>query len=128
MLAWSCPAKTLEVRQNSLFIFLSISGGKPLLTLSFIPIGVIWPVIVDQLINKRRVSLGWTLRTIGFLQLFLMVIATLLVSPRFPQIPREPIPAKQFLTDKRTSLFTLSTLIFFFAIYIPYVRIESNPA
>lgn len=100
---------------------------KPLLTLSFIPIGVIWPVIVDQLINKRQLSLGWTLRTIGFLQLFLMVIATLLVSPRFPQIPREPIPAKQFLTDKRTSLFTLSTLIFFFAIYIPYVRIESNP-
>lgn len=56
-----------------------------------------------------------------------MVIATLLVSPRFPQIPREPIPVKQFLTDKRTSLFTLSTLIFFFAIYIPYVRTKSYP-
>lgn len=99
-----------------------------MLTLSPIPTGVIWPVIVEQLINNRRLSLGWTLRTIGFLQLFLMVIATLLVSPRFPRIPREPIPAKQFLTDKRTSLFTLSTLIFFFAIYIPYVRTESSAA
>jgi predicted neutral ceramidase superfamily lipid hydrolase len=92
--------------------------------LSFIPIGVIWPIIVDQLINNRQLSLGWTLRTIGFLQLFLMVIATLLVSPHFPRIPREPIPVKQFLADKRTTLFTLSTLIFFFAVYIPYVRIE----
>ncbi|CEJ59124.1 hypothetical protein PMG11_07759 [Penicillium brasilianum] len=86
--------------------------------------GVIWPVIVDQLINNRQLSLGWTLRTIGFLQLFLMVMATLLVSPRFPRIPREPIPVKQFLADKRTTLFTLSTLIFFFAVYIPYFYIS----
>ncbi|GFF56706.1 hypothetical protein IFM51744_08976 [Aspergillus udagawae] len=85
--------------------------------------GVIWPVVVDQLINHRQVSLGWTLRTIGFMQLFLMVIATLLVSPRFPQIPQEQVPVKQFLTDKRTALFTLSTLTIFFAIYIPYFYI-----
>ena len=128
MLAWLCPAKILEVSQNSLLIFFSTYERKLLLTLSSIPLGVIWPVIVDQLINNRQLSLGWTLRTIGFLQLFLMVIATLLVSPRFPRIPREPIPVKQFLADKRASLLTLSTLIFFFAVYIPYVRIESNPA
>lgn len=104
------------------------SERKPLLTPSSIPIGVIWPVIVDQLINNRQLSLGWTLRTIGFLQLFLMMMATLLVSARFPRIPQEPIPVKQFLADKRTTLFTLSTLIFFFAVYIPYVRIESDLA
>jgi MFS family permease len=34
---------------------------------------------------------------------------------------------KKFLTDKRTALCTLATFIFFFAIYIPYVRIKPNP-
>lgn len=113
--------------ENARIIFILISQEKPLLTLSPIPAGVFWPIVVEQLINKRQVSLGWTLRTIGFMQLFLMVIATLLISPRFPQIPLEPIPVKQFLRDKRTTLFTLSTLIFFFAIYIPYVRIKPYP-
>ncbi|GIJ87051.1 hypothetical protein Asppvi_005953 [Aspergillus pseudoviridinutans] len=85
--------------------------------------GVIWPIVVDRLINTCRVSLGWTLRAIGFMQLFLMVAATLMVHPRFPKLPREPIPVKQFLTDKRTLLFTCSTLVFFFGIYIPYFYI-----
>ncbi|KAF3401631.1 Riboflavin transporter MCH5 [Penicillium rolfsii] len=63
--------------------------------------------------------------SIGFGLLFLMVIGTLLVSPRFPRIPEEPIPFKQFLTDKRSSLFTMSTLIIFFAIYVPEFFISS---
>ncbi|KAB8218871.1 major facilitator superfamily domain-containing protein [Aspergillus novoparasiticus] len=85
--------------------------------------GVIWPVLVDRLINNYGLSLGWTLRTIGFMQLFLMVAATLMVHPRFPEMPQEPIPVKQFLTDKRSILFTCSTLLFFFGIYIPYFYI-----
>jgi hypothetical protein len=76
---------------------------------------------VDRLITTYGLSLEWTLRTIGFMQLFLMVAATLMVHPRFPKVPREPIPVKRFLTDKRTTLFTFSTFIFFFGIYIPYV-------
>lgn len=58
------------------------------------------------------------------MQLFLMVAAILMVHPRFSGIPREPIPMKLFLTDKRTALFTISTLLFFFSIYIPYVCIR----
>lgn len=83
--------------------------------------GVIWPVIVNRLITYHGISLGWTLRIIGFIQLATMVAATLLVHARFPHIPREAIPFRRFITDKRSALFTLSTVVAFFGIYVPYV-------
>ncbi|GFG01371.1 monocarboxylate transporter 1 [Aspergillus udagawae] len=85
--------------------------------------GVIWPILMDRLIFIHGVSLSWTLRIIGFLQLFIMVAATLMVHARFPDIPRQRIPVKRFLTDKRTAIFTFATLLFFFGIYIPYFYI-----
>lgn len=30
--------------------------------------GVIWPVMVDQLVNKDNISYAWTMRAIGFTQ------------------------------------------------------------
>ncbi|OQV06640.1 hypothetical protein CLAIMM_11182 [Cladophialophora immunda] len=85
--------------------------------------GVIWAILVDQFVNYHGISFGWTLRTIGFLQLALMVAAVLLIQPRFPHdMPREPIKTKTFFTDKRTLLFTLATFIMYLGIYMPYVR------
>lgn len=76
---------------------------------------------MDRLLTTYGLSLGWRLRTIGFMQLFLMVAVVLMVNPRFPEIPRGPISVKPFLTDKQAALFTLSTLLFFFSLYIPYI-------
>ena len=64
----------------------------------------------------------WSLRTIGFIQLFIMCIATLLAQPRFHKIPRQPVPLKAFVTTFKNAAFTFSALVFFFAIFIPYVR------
>ena len=41
--------------------------------------GVIWPIMLDQLLNSRGLSFGWTMRIVGFTMLPLLVIATLTV-------------------------------------------------
>lgn len=96
------------------FLCIVLTGG-------LLSLGVVWPIVVNQLIEYDGISLGWSLRIIGFLQLFLMVIATLLVQARFHNIPQKPLPLKAFAKNFHTVLFTLSTVVFFLAIFVPYV-------
>ncbi|KAJ5145514.1 MFS monocarboxylate transporter [Penicillium bovifimosum] len=43
--------------------------------------GVIWPIVLNELLNKHGVSFGWTIRIIGFIMLPLLVLAVLTVIP-----------------------------------------------
>ena len=43
--------------------------------------GVIWPIMLDQLLNKDNVSFGWTLRIVAFTMLPLLVVAIVTVRP-----------------------------------------------
>lgn len=84
--------------------------------------GVIWPVVVNNMVNSRGISFGWTLRTIGFIQLVLMALATLLMHRRYPRgSEKHTLPVGAFLKHKATMAFTLAMFIGFLAIYIPYV-------
>ncbi|KAJ5218104.1 uncharacterized protein N7498_000203 [Penicillium cinerascens] len=86
--------------------------------------GIIWPVMADKLLNYDGVSLGWTLRIIGFMQLGLMIAATLLVQPRFPRISEyDVLPVRRYFTDKRTIMFTIAFIIMDLGIYIPWFYI-----
>lgn len=67
-------------------------------------------------------SLGWVLRIMAFMQLALMLAATILVQPRFPRgLPHDPLFFKMYFTDKRTALFTFAMVILNLGIYIPAV-------
>lgn len=48
--------------------------------------GVIWPIAINELLNKDGVGFGWTLRAVGFIMLPLLGIAVLTVSmpPKAP--------------------------------------------
>lgn len=68
--------------------------------------------MTDMLLNYDGLSLGWTLRIIGFMQLGLMIAATLLVQPRFPRISEyDVLPVRKYFTDKRTIMFTIALII-----------------
>lgn len=43
--------------------------------------GVIWPIVLNELLNKNGMSFGWTIRIIGFIMLPLLVLAVLTVTP-----------------------------------------------
>ncbi|KNG87026.1 MFS monocarboxylate transporter [Aspergillus nomiae NRRL 13137] len=48
--------------------------------------GIIWPIMLDQLLNKDGVSFGWTFRIVGFvvLPLCLLMVATIRPAPKTP--------------------------------------------
>ncbi|KOC09519.1 monocarboxylate transporter [Aspergillus flavus AF70] len=86
--------------------------------------GVIWPVLTNKLLIDNGMSLGWTLRIIGFIQLGLMTAATLLVKPRFPRTSNiDGFPIRQYFTHKRTIAFTIALVIMDLGIYIPWFYI-----
>lgn len=90
--------------------------------------GVIWPVLTNRLLNEKGFSLHWTLRIIAFMQLALMVAATLLIQPRFARSrERELLPLRRYFADKRTVLFTFALLIMNLGIYIPWVSSVACP-
>ncbi|KAB8199938.1 major facilitator superfamily domain-containing protein [Aspergillus parasiticus] len=88
--------------------------------------GIIWPVLTNKLLIENGMSLGWTLRIIGFIQLGLMTAATLLVKPRFPRTSKiDGFPIRQYFTNKRTIAFTIALVIMDLGIYIPWFYITS---
>src|SRR5437667_129541 len=43
--------------------------------------GVIWPIMINKLLNSDRVSFAWTIRMVGFAMMPLVAIACLTVRP-----------------------------------------------
>lgn len=63
------------VRHRSLALGITVSGSSIG--------GVIWPIMLDQLLNSDGISFGWTIRIVGFTMLPLLIIACITVrSPR----------------------------------------------
>ena len=56
--------------------------------------GVIWPIMVNQLLNKDGVSFGWTIRIVAFTMLPLVVITCATV-----RVPVERKPKKEKSTE-----------------------------
>lgn len=88
---------------------------------------MIWSVLVNNLLNERGVSLGWSLRIIAFMQLAMLSLAILLVQPRFPRghVPPQPISLagalKRYLSNKQTVVFTFGMVVLNLGIYVPWV-------
>ncbi|KAL1955985.1 hypothetical protein VTO42DRAFT_7885 [Malbranchea cinnamomea] len=50
--------------------------------------GVIFPIVINELLNKDGVSFGWTIRIVGFIMLPLLVLTVLIVRPP-PRVRRQ---------------------------------------
>jgi MFS family permease len=48
--------------------------------------GVLWPIALDRMLNKDKISFGWTIRIVGFVMIPLLVLVFLFV--RKPPIPK----------------------------------------
>ncbi|GFF59335.1 monocarboxylate transporter 1 [Aspergillus udagawae] len=83
--------------------------------------GVIWPILVNRLLNYGTMSPEWTSRTIAFMQLGIMILAILLVRPRFPRCSEyESLAIHRFFTDRRVLLFSLAIFLMDLSLYVPW--------
>ncbi|KAF9872005.1 major facilitator superfamily transporter [Colletotrichum karsti] len=57
--------------------------------------GIIWPIMLEQLLNHRQISFGWTMRAVAFAMIPLLAIACLTVidAPVIETRPAQPEPA-----------------------------------
>jgi MFS family permease len=86
--------------------------------------GIIIPIMASHLIPT--IGFAWTMRTIAFMLLGLLIIAGLTVKSRLPPQKR-PLRFKVFLepfADKKFVLLTVSSFFFFFGLFIPINFIE----
>ncbi|KAF2482908.1 major facilitator superfamily domain-containing protein [Neohortaea acidophila] len=59
--------------------------------------GVIWPIVLDELLDTDGISFGWTLRICGFMMLPLMVIV--IIGVKRPIVPKkQPVDSEAGLT------------------------------
>ncbi|OJJ75218.1 hypothetical protein ASPBRDRAFT_119613 [Aspergillus brasiliensis CBS 101740] len=105
--------------------------------------GVLWPIIVNELLQKPNVGFGWTMRIVGFIMLPLLGVTCLccrpaasppLTSPTTSQASQakpEPEPSPKELTDKSLlknktlHLTCLSFFIIYFGMFSPFFYISS---
>jgi MFS family permease len=70
--------------------------------------GIIFPIMLNQLINKNGASFGWSVRAISFVMLGCLIVATLLMKTRLPNrrqrekmgIMKEKHDLKGIVTDR----------------------------
>ncbi|KAH0835328.1 MFS monocarboxylate transporter [Fonsecaea pedrosoi] len=76
--------------------------------------GVIWPIMVDQLLYKHDISFGWTIRIIAFTMLPLVAVTCITVrSPASEKTSSEEnVPAAQEKQSKKTDLSILKSRVF----------------
>ncbi|KAJ0295535.1 hypothetical protein COL516b_012498 [Colletotrichum fioriniae] len=56
--------------------------------------GIIWPIMLEQLLNKRQLDFGWTMRVVAFTMAPLLAIACItVVDAPTPQTPLSPLHA-----------------------------------
>lgn len=87
--------------------------------------GVIWPVMVNQMINHDRIGYPWTMRAIGFIQLATMAAAIALIRSNVPRNKAVKLtsfhkPLMMACKSVGVVLFAFALLLHFFGIYIPY--------
>ncbi|KAF3061386.1 putative transporter MCH4 [Daldinia childiae] len=86
--------------------------------------GVIFPLIMQSLFD--RVGWGWTIRILGFICLFLLTFAGLLVKRRLPPAHNaSPHPDFRILKEKSFLLLTIGVFFLEFGLLIPLAYISS---
>ncbi|OOF94566.1 hypothetical protein ASPCADRAFT_50418, partial [Aspergillus carbonarius ITEM 5010] len=95
--------------------------------------GVVWPIVVNELLQKPSIGFGWTMRIVGFIMLPLLIITCLCCQPPLPPPAPATLPTTTHTpesepTPKEPSLllsppFQLTCLAFFliyFGMFSPF--------
>ncbi|RAL06182.1 putative MFS monocarboxylate transporter [Aspergillus ibericus CBS 121593] len=97
--------------------------------------GVVWPIVVHELLQKPNIGFGWTMRTVGFIMLPLLVITcvccqppqTIPPSPETPSsTPNQPTATTttakdpSILHSKPLQLTCLAFFLIYFGMFSPF--------
>ncbi|PYH29078.1 putative MFS monocarboxylate transporter [Aspergillus neoniger CBS 115656] len=109
--------------------------------------GVLWPIIVNELLKKPNIGFGWTMRIVGFIMLPLLTVTCFCCRPAAPPPPspsqqsqahsepesEKPSPTPQphkepepsLLKNPTLHLTCLSFFIIYFGMFSPFFYVSS---
>ena len=87
--------------------------------------GIVFPVIAQQLLH--RIGFGWTVRVMGFVMLFNMVVILVLVHPRIPPPTQAPLLDVSAFKELPYSTFAIGMFLAHWAIFFAYYYVRSSP-
>lgn len=118
-IGWSCLVLPSMVgcqsyfeKRRSLAIGISISGSSMG--------GVVWPIMLDRLLNGTNLGFGWSLRIVGFTQLGLLTLGSFLMVPRPNPAGHDAVPNMALLKTKAYYFGTAGLFVVYFAMFAPF--------
>ncbi|EWZ30624.1 hypothetical protein FOZG_16097 [Fusarium oxysporum Fo47] len=87
--------------------------------------GIIYPIVVRRLLDNG--GFGWACRAIGFIALFTLTLAAILIKPSVQAIkkPTRQLFDKSIIKDKAFSTFTLASFFLWLGFLVPYILTPS---
>ncbi|KAF4954323.1 hypothetical protein FGADI_5346 [Fusarium gaditjirri] len=87
--------------------------------------GIIYPIVVRRLLDKG--GFGWACRAIGFIALFALTLAAILIKPSVQAVkkPTRQLFEKSILKDKTFIIFTLASFFIWLGFLVPYILTPS---
>ncbi|KAF4471361.1 monocarboxylate transporter [Fusarium albosuccineum] len=87
--------------------------------------GVIYPIVVRRLLDTS--GFGWACRTIGFIALFTLSVAAVLIKPSNQAIKKPPrqLFDKSIMKDRAFTVFTLASMFMWLGFLVPFILTPS---
>ncbi|KAF5006580.1 hypothetical protein FDECE_7055 [Fusarium decemcellulare] len=87
--------------------------------------GVIYPIVVRRLLDSS--GFGWACRAIGFIALFTLSVAAVLIKPSTQAIKKPPrqLLDKSIIKDRAFSVFTLASFFMWLGFLVPFILTPS---
>ncbi|KAL4747043.1 hypothetical protein BDW72DRAFT_209885 [Aspergillus terricola var. indicus] len=82
--------------------------------------GMIYPVLIHQLLDIHGLSFGWTVRIAAFVMLITQIPGLLFFHPRLPSRPSGPILDSAAFKEKPFVFFALSMFLNFWGLYFAF--------
>lgn len=82
--------------------------------------GLIYPVLINQLLYSQHIGFGWTLRAAGLLMLVTQIVALILFKPRLPPRRTGPIIEWSAFSEPPFLFFTISMFLNFWGLYFAF--------
>ncbi|KAK6200869.1 hypothetical protein LQW54_009453 [Pestalotiopsis sp. IQ-011] len=82
--------------------------------------GLVYPIIIDQMINHRQAGLPWTLRTMAFVMLVTYIPCIFLLRPRLPARQPGPWLDTTAFKDVTFVLFSIGFFLNFLGLYFVF--------
>ncbi|KAF9461140.1 MFS general substrate transporter [Collybia nuda] len=86
--------------------------------------GAIYSILLNKIIAHEGLGFAWAVRFIAFINVFLLLVANLIMKPRPPTRNPEPVDMNQIWRDRPYWATNFGIFLGFWGVYIPYFYLQ----